>query len=207
MEQAYEAARQLYAVDKTDYAVSAMFWTAVDRLKELAVQDQLHEALQIHLALQRLMAHLNTESPMMSEAMMKCAAVIERLKVRKSIADNGPLHLIVGLWGEELAVDFLRKKGYRIIERDWHSSHKDIDIIALDRSCYVFVEVKTRSSDAFEEPLSALDKKKCKNLSHAITHYRCYRKILSDWRFDVITIVGRPGSDSPQIEHLMDFAL
>lgn len=47
--------------------------------------------------------------------------------------------------GEQMAVDYLLHKGYQILERDWKSGHRDLDIIALDGDTVVFVEVKTRS--------------------------------------------------------------
>ena len=41
-------------------------------------------------------------------------------------------HNDLGKWGEDLAADYLQRKGYMILERDWKSGHRDLDIIALD---------------------------------------------------------------------------
>ena len=58
-------------------------------------------------------------------------------------------HNDLGKWGEQVAVDYLQRKGYEILERDWKSGHRDLDIIALDGDTIVFVEVKTRRSGSF----------------------------------------------------------
>ena len=59
-------------------------------------------------------------------------------------------HNDLGKWGEEIAVNFLHKKGYTIRECDWRIGHRDIDIIALtpDMRTVVFVEVKTQPRPA-----------------------------------------------------------
>lgn len=143
----------------------------------------------------------------MHDAMKKCKNLIDRGENRSRLLDNGPEHLQTGIWGEELAASYLREKGYVILERDWHSSHRDIDIIALQGECIVFVEVKTRSNADVIDPLQAVDYKKQRNLCRAINHYIHYRKIDSPFRFDVITIVGERGCEKPIINHIDDFPL
>ena len=66
-------------------------------------------------------------------------------------------HNELGKWGEDLASDYLEQKGYTIMERDWKSGRRDIDIIARDGNIVVFVEVKTRRSSVFGEPEEAID--------------------------------------------------
>ena len=61
-------------------------------------------------------------------------------------------HNELGKWGEDLAAAYLEQKGYTIMERDWKSGRRDIDIIARDGNIVVFVEVKTRRSSVFGEP-------------------------------------------------------
>ena len=111
----------------------------------------------------------------------------------------------MGNWGEELAAVYLREKGYAIMERDWHSKHRDIDIIAQNTDYYVFVEVKTRSSQPLVDPLLAIDFKKRQNLRLAIDHYIKYHKVDKPCRFDVITIVGEMGKPNPVITHIEDY--
>ena len=178
VEDAYDASRSLYAVDKSKDATICMLLTAVDMQRRFLSDGRAEEAEKIALALQRL-------------------------------AVNAPIaeHTLLGLWGEELAVDYLSNKGYIILERDWHSTHKDIDIIVRKGDLTVFVEVKARRNDMFINPAEAVNWKKQQNLRRAINHYIHYRKIDGPIRFDVITIVGTLGSTNPEIEHIEDFAL
>ncbi|MBP5731139.1 MAG: YraN family protein [Bacteroidaceae bacterium] len=114
----------------------------------------------------------------------------------------------MGIWGENLAVAYLRKKGYIILERDWRSKHRDIDIIAKDKECIVFVEVKTRHINPLVAPIEAVDDKKIKNLCRAINHYIQYKKLDTLWRFDIITIEGNIDSiTKPEISHIKDISL
>ena len=116
-------------------------------------------------------------------------------------------HNELGKWGEELAVAYLQGKGYQIIERDWKSGRRDIDIIVQDETgTIVFVEVKTRRSRVFGEPEEAIDYRKMQSLQQAINHYIKYRCINSSVRFDIISIVGTIGSE-PEINHIKDVAL
>lgn len=66
-------------------------------------------------------------------------------------------HNELGIWGEQCAEEYLRRKGYVILERDWKSGHRDLDVIALDGSVLVFAEVKTRRNRMFTDPETAVD--------------------------------------------------
>ena len=55
-------------------------------------------------------------------------------------------HNELGKWGEDIAADYLQRQGYTIIERNWKSGHRDLDIIALDGQTLVIAEVKTRGN-------------------------------------------------------------
>lgn len=114
-------------------------------------------------------------------------------------------HNELGKWGEETATELLRQKGYSIVERDWHSGHRDIDIIARtpDGATMVFVEVKTRSNDDVTRPTDAVDLRKIRNIAHAANHYVKSHNV-DDWlRFDIVSIVGSPKAVK-SIEHLED---
>ena len=54
-------------------------------------------------------------------------------------------HNDFGTLGEDIAVDFLRRKGYILLDRNWRSGHKEIDIVARQGDTVVFVEVKARA--------------------------------------------------------------
>ena len=160
-----------------------MLLTAMDMQRMCTEQGRQEEARKIGLALERLKSRLN------------------------SYAQHESKHILLGKWGEDLAAVYLREKGYIILERDWHSNHRDIDIVAQDGECTVFVEVKARQNRLFAEPESAVNYQKLKNLRIAINHYIKYRQIDNPWRFDVITVVGDLGCQAPEIQHIQDFQL
>jgi uncharacterized protein (TIGR00252 family) len=206
-EEAYEAARKIYSVDKSPRTSAAMFWTAVDMLKIRVSEGKIEIAQKIYMAMERLLFNVKDENGWMHDALEKCQSLLEREETRDKLLDEGPEHMQMGVWGEELAAAYLREKGYVILERDWHSLHRDIDIIAQQGDCIVFVEVKTRRSRDFGDPLQAINYQKQKNLQRAICHYIHYHKSDNPWRFDVITIVGEMGSKMPEINHIEDFRL
>jgi putative endonuclease len=115
-------------------------------------------------------------------------------------------HNDTGRWGEDLAVAYLEQKGYTIVERDWKSGRRDIDIIALDDDVVVFVEVKTRRNRLYGEPEDAIDYYKLQNLQQAINHYVKLRQIRQEIRFDIVAVVGTIGTE-PDIQHIQNVAL
>lgn len=109
----------------------------------------------------------------------------------------------LGKIGEDLAVEYLQDKGYQILERNWRSGHKEIDIIALnDDDVLIIVEVKTRKSDDFGEPDIAVGITKQRMLIWAADAYVRYRNLDVDVRFDIISIVISDAE--PEIEHIED---
>lgn len=205
-EEAYEEARQLYATDKSGYASAAMFWTAVDILRCRVKEAKIDEAKKIFMALERLQPNVPDKDGWVQEAMSSCRSLLEKGIESHHCIEDGAINMTVGTWGEEFAAAYLRERGYVILERDWHSGHRDIDIIAQNNEWLVFIEVKTRSADDITKPEQAVDWKKQRNLMRSINHYLHYRNIEQPWRFDVISIVGSPGKE-PQIEHIEDFQL
>lgn len=204
LEEAYEAARSLYATDKSPYTSLAMFWTAVDILRLRVSEGHLDEAERLFAALNRLVSTVPDKDGWVKDAFEKCSNLMGKGDVRQNLMDNSPDHLQTGVWGEDLAAAFLREKGYIILERDWHSKLRDIDIIAQDGETTVFVEVKARRSREYGEPTDAIDNHKRSHLRNAIQHYLKYRNI-THYRFDVVTIIGSVGSKNPEIEHIEDF--
>ena len=207
LELAYEEARKLYAVDKGEQATSVMFWTATDILKLRIQAGRTEEARKILLALERLLTRVETPGELITSQYSECKQLLEKTSSCKNTYEKGPKHIQLGKRGEEIAVAYLREKGYVILERDWHSNHRDIDIIAQDNNCTVFVEVKARQNRMFAEPESAVNYHKLKNLRLAINHYIKYRQINNPWRFDVITVVGDLSCQAPEIQHIQDFQL
>jgi len=115
-------------------------------------------------------------------------------------------HNELGKWGEDVAVKFLRSKGFDIIERDWRSGHRDIDIIALEGDIIHFVEVKTRSSIELSSPVYTIPFAKRRNLMIAINHYIKSKYLDNNYQFDIITIIGQINS-TPKIEYMDDIRL
>jgi len=94
-----------------------------------------------------------------------------------------------GQQGEELAVDFLKKKGYRVLERNFRYERGEIDIVAEDREALVFVEVKSRRTRTFGEAEDAVTILKRRRLRRIAEGYLFTHNIESKaCRFDVIGI-------------------
>jgi len=101
--------------------------------------------------------------------------------------------------GEDLACQYLIKNGYEIVERNKHFSRLcEIDIIAKFKKKYVFVEVKTRRTNAFGTPFEAITKTKYHNIKTGLLSYLQENKI-KDYQIDVIGITLEP---QLKIEHL-----
>jgi putative endonuclease len=111
--------------------------------------------------------------------------------------------LSLGRWGEEEAARFLRRLGMTIVERNLRTPVGEIDIIARQGKTLVFVEVKTRRSDAFGTPQEAVGPTKQRQIIRAAQWY------LGDGkgrglqpRFDVVAV--RAGSKGPCVEHIVN---
>lgn len=114
------------------------------------------------------------------------------------------VHNDLGTWGERLAADYLRNKGYSILHQNWKIGHRDLDIVALtpDSTTLVVVEVKTRSNADYLQPESAVDWRKMRNLASATNAYVNRYRMNCDIRFDIITIVG--SMEHADIHHIED---
>lgn len=95
-----------------------------------------------------------------------------------------------GSRGESLACDYLSKLGYNILKRNFYfGKHGEIDIIAEDGLYLVFIEVKSRYSDEFGDPLLSITSRKQRSLRRAAEGYLYVNKITDkDCRFDVIIV-------------------
>ena len=97
--------------------------------------------------------------------------------------------LQTGKTGEDLAVDFLKNSGYRIIERNFRCKLGEIDIIALDRNILAFVEVRTKNLSSFCTPQETVTFSKQKKLQKLSLYYLAKKQIKNrDCRFDVVAI-------------------
>ena len=111
-------------------------------------------------------------------------------------------HNDLGKKGEQLAIDYLVKKGYTILDKNWRFQKAEVDIIAQKEETLAVVEVKTRSSIDFGSPQDFVNPKKIKLLVSAIDEYVVSKNLDVDVRFDIIAIVHE--NKNFIIEHLED---
>jgi len=105
------------------------------------------------------------------------------------------LHNKIGKLGEEIAVRYLKKEGYYIVERNYRNKFGEIDIIAAKKSCTVFVEVKSRSSENYIELAESLYQKQMHNIRRAAIYYFAEKNIhLNSIRFDLIALKIDPSA-------------
>jgi len=98
--------------------------------------------------------------------------------------------MTLGEWGENIAAQFLVKKGYLIVERNYRCRMGEIDIIALDGTQMVFVEVKTRQNQNYGLPCEAVNSTKIQHIKRTATYYRAIcSSEYKDARIDVIEII------------------
>lgn len=117
---------------------------------------------------------------------------------------RGILNRLLGDRGERAAAKYLKQQGYRILARQSRSRIGEIDLIALDGQTIVFVEVKTRSSQAAGHPAEAVTAGKRRQLTRTALAWLKRRNLLHcPARFDVIAITWHEGQ-SPVIEHFQN---
>lgn len=105
--------------------------------------------------------------------------------------------------GEELARIYLQQNGYDIRHTNWQFGHKELDIVAEKDNLLIVVEVKSRTSDIFENPEDAVSKKKIRLIIDATEAYLETYDLDTEVRFDVISVLFQPDK-APEIEHFED---
>ena len=107
----------------------------------------------------------------------------------------------VGILGEKLAKDFLKKKGYRIIETNYRSPEGEIDIIARHGDSLVFIEVRTKTSREFGSPEESITLTKMGRIKATAAHYQqTHSNLPALWRIDVVAIELNPKGKPSRIE-------
>ncbi len=109
-----------------------------------------------------------------------------------------------GAWGEAQAERVLRQKGYAILGRRVHVGRRDeLDLVARDGTVLVFVEVKTRKTEAFGRPGESVNRAKRHYLSRAAVRYiKHLRQRPNAFRFDVVEVIGTVDTPAPLIRHI-----
>jgi putative endonuclease len=114
---------------------------------------------------------------------------------------------ITGARGEKTAAKYLRRRGYKILLRNFRSGKAEVDIVARHKDWLVFVEVKTRRTEQFGAPSEAVDREKHRNLSKAALDYlRLLDNPPIHFRFDVVEVVQRDGVRTPDAIRLIQNA-
>ena len=107
-----------------------------------------------------------------------------------------------GTRSERAAARYLRKLGYRILARNYVSSYGELDIVAAEGRCVVFVEVRSTGEDDPSRPAESVDAEKQRRLTDlALDYLRRHRLLDYSARFDVLAVAWPPGRREPQIDH------
>lgn len=108
---------------------------------------------------------------------------------------------IIGSRGEDIATQWLRDKGYYIVERNWRVGHYEIDIIAEHYDTIHFVEVKTRSKGGWQSPYDSIDEQKIRSLRRGAMAYCSLHRIRHNIQFDLIAITTEQ-NDGIEIDYV-----
>lgn len=108
----------------------------------------------------------------------------------------------LGNSGESLAAQFLERNGFKIIERQLRGPYGELDLVALDADTVVFVEVKTRATNAAGDPTEAITRAKQRKVTQSALAYLKRRHWLERrCRFDVVSILWQGSDGQPEIRH------
>jgi putative endonuclease len=111
-------------------------------------------------------------------------------------------HNELGKQGEEIAVNYLLKQGYIILDKNWRAGRNEIDIVARDGIFLVIAEVKARKDSKFLEPEEAVTRYKQLALIRAANAYIYKHNISLETRFDIISVVHN--EHETRINHIKD---
>ncbi|SDO80011.1 YraN family protein [Desulforhopalus singaporensis] len=107
---------------------------------------------------------------------------------------------LLGKNGEKRAAGFLKRNGFKLVEQNFRCRYGEIDIIAYDGPCLVFVEVKTRSSNDYGNPLSAVTARKQQQICKAAQLFLAQKNLYHcQVRFDVVAVLHQKGQP-PRID-------
>lgn len=108
----------------------------------------------------------------------------------------------IGNWGEQQACEYLENKGFKILDKNYRCRLGEIDLIALDGDCLVFIEVKTRTSVSYGFPAESIGKRKQNKYIKMASIYAKGKGIYgASFRFDVVEVMIK-GPGSWEINHI-----
>jgi putative endonuclease len=105
----------------------------------------------------------------------------------------------IGRWGEEAVAAYLKERGYEIMARNARTPYGEIDIVAKQTDIYIFIEVKTRTSNKMGLPEESVNLRKQAHMLACAEHYAAENAI-DHWQIDVIAVEGKVGLE-PKITH------
>ncbi len=107
-----------------------------------------------------------------------------------------------GTRSERAAARFLRRQGFRILARNYTCPHGELDLIALDGRCVVFVEVRSTGGDDLDRPAASVDQAKQRRLTRLALYYLQEHHLLDGAaRFDVLALSWPAQQREPRIVH------
>ncbi len=110
---------------------------------------------------------------------------------------------VVGNLGEQTAKNYLIKNGYKILTTNYSCRFGEIDIIAMDKECLVFIEVKTRTSGKYGHPENAVNYWKKKHLELTARNYMDYKRMGNYIaRFDVVEVFAKYADNNFIVERI-----
>lgn len=111
----------------------------------------------------------------------------------------------IGKIGEEIAAEFLANKGYQIIEKNYYSRYGEIDLVAWETGSVIFVEVKTRTNQAYGAPETSVTQKKLDRIEKAALMWmQAHPNMSDDWRIEVVAILIDELHQVQDIRHFKD---
>ncbi len=116
---------------------------------------------------------------------------------------SGQESRLLGRWGEELAAELLRNKGFRVTDANWKCRFGELDLVAEDGEYLCFAEVKLRKSDTYGSAGESVDRRKQARLRMAAELYLVQHPTQLQPRFDVVEIYAPQGlaTRTPEIRH------
>jgi len=114
----------------------------------------------------------------------------------------------IGDIGEKIAEDYLIEKGYQVLDRQFSTRFGELDLVALDSGCVVFVEVKTRTSMTFGNPEESITPAKLERLETAgLLWMQAHPAMPDDWRIDGIAIFLNAQGQVIELRHFPNIHL
>lgn len=109
----------------------------------------------------------------------------------------------VGRQGEQIAAEYLRARGYAVVDANWRGRGGELDVVATQNGQVVFVEVRSRSTTTGATAAESIGPDKQRRLLRAAEEYLARKEPNASARIDVITVLFRPGR-TPDVQHIVN---